>query len=251
MKDLVTLINAAVLFYAAASFFLFIRKTKIAIIFIFTGFILYTLFIVSRGWLTGIFLVNGLVEGVYFMPWVMALIISSLSLFSNDYDYKREIMTAVLPLLCLSLFAVYYPKGLIPPTPNKLTIWAYIFFIAEAGGHAFFYLGGWFAAIAVVKKKRTVDFHQILLWGFILFSISQVSGAVWAFLGWGSPFRWGTRHLQSAVIWCYYAAYLHLRFLKAWSDVQRMLYAIAGSIVTGVCSFGSYLHEMNFPRIGG
>lgn len=251
MKESVVLINAAILFYAAASFFLFIRKTKIAFIFILTGFIVYTLFIVSRGWLTGIFLINGLVEGVYFMPWVMALIISYLSLFSNDSDIKREIMTAVLPLLCLSLFAVYYPKGLIPPTPNKLTIWAYIFFIAEAGGHAFFYLGGWFAAIAVIKKQRMVDFHQLLLWGFVLFSISQVCGAVWAFLGWGSPFRWGTRHLQSAVIWCYYAAYLHLRFLKTWSDVQRMVYVIAGSIVTGLCSFGSYLHEMNFPRIGG
>ncbi len=251
MKEFLTLINAAVLLYAVASFFLIIKKSKIAIITMITGFIIYTVFLVSRGWLAGFFLPNGLIEGVYFMPWSMAFITIALSIFSKEPGFQNESLTALFPVLCFMIFAAFYPKGIIPPTPNKLTIWAYTFFVAEAAGHSCFYLGGWFAALAVLRKKRTVDFHQLLIWGFVLFSISQVTGAVWAFLGWGSPFRWGTRHLQSAVIWCYYAAYLHIRFLRGWSDLRKSIYAVSGSIVVGFCSFGSYLHEMNFPRIGG
>ncbi|PKL16605.1 MAG: hypothetical protein CVV49_15420 [Spirochaetae bacterium HGW-Spirochaetae-5] len=251
MKEFITIINAAVLLYAAASFFLILKKTKTAFILLVTGFILYSFFLISRGWITGVFIPNGMTEGVFFMPWSMTLLIIGLSVVSSDSDFRREILTGIIPVLCFSIFALFYPKGIIPPTPNKMTIWAYIFFITEASGHACFYLGSWYAASSAFRKKRTVDFHKILVWGFILFSVSQVSGAVWAFLGWGSPFRWGTRHLQSAVIWCYYAAYLHIRFLKGWSDLRKTVYAVAGSIVVGFCSFGSYLHEMNFPRIGG
>jgi len=251
MKEFLTLMNAAVVLYAAAYFFLIIKRTKTAIITMSTGFILYTVFIISRGWLAGFFIPNGIIEGVYFMPWAMAFIVLALSALSKNTEFKNDSLTALLPVFCFMIFAAFYHKGLIPPTPNKLTIWAYIFFITEASGHACFYLGGWYAALAVLRKKRIVDFHNLLLWGFILFSVSQVSGAVWAFLGWGSPFRWGTRHLQSAVVWCYYAAYLHIRFLKGWSDLRKTVYAVAGSIIVGFCSFGSYLHEMNFPRIGG
>ncbi len=248
MKELVYLISAAVLFYAAAVFFMIIKKNRGAVLSIAAGFIVYSAFIVLRGMLSGFFTTYGIFEGVFFMPWVMGFVVLFLSVYSKDTE---DALTAAVPLLCFSLFAAFYPKGIIPPTPNKLTIWADIFFITEPFGHACFYLGGWFAALSIVKKRKTADYHSLLVWGFVFFSISQVTGAVWAFLGWGSPFRWGARHFQSAVIWCYYAAYLHIRFLKGWSDLRKMLYAAAGAAVVALCTFGSHFKEMSFPRIGG
>lgn len=247
MKELVYLIYAAVVFYAAASFFLILKKNRAASFAIAAGFILYSVFLTSRAWIPSFFLINGILEGVYFTPWVMGLVTVSFALFSKERD---DAVTAVIPVLCFSLFAAIYPKGIIPPTPNKITIWADIFFVSESFGHACFYIGGWFAALAIVRKRKGVDYHSILLWGFVLFSISQVSGAMWAFMGWGSPFRWGARHFQSAVIWCYYAAYLHIRFLRGWSDMRKMVFAASGMIVVALCTFGSYLNEMSFPRIG-
>lgn len=247
MRELVYLIYAAVFFYTAAAFFMFFRKYRGAVLTFTAGFFLYTVFLVSRAWLPSFFLINGMLEGVYFTPWVMGLIVLSFALFSKERD---DAVTAVIPLLCFSIFAAIYPKGIIPPTPNKITIWADIFFVSESFGHACFYIGGWFAALAIVTKRNGVDYHSILLWGFVLFSISQVSGAMWAFMGWGSPFRWGARHFQSAVIWCYYAAYLHIRFLGGWSDTRKKVYAASGMIVIALCTFGSYLNEMSFPRIG-
>ena len=211
------------------------------------GFILYSVFLFSRAWLPSFFLINGILEGVYLTPWIMAFITASFVFFSHD---GKGAITAVIPVLCFSAFAAIYPKGIIPPTPNKITLWADIFFLTEASGHACFYLGGWFAALSITGKNKTRGYHSLLLWGFVLFSISQVSGAIWAFMGWGSPFRWGARHFQSAVIWCYYAAYLHIRFLKGWSDIRRMIYAASGMIVVALCTFGSFLNEMKFPRIG-
>lgn len=248
MIDVFTLTGAAVLCYTAAFSFMIIRKTMPAFFSIFAGFVFFTIFIISRGWQALIFIPNGLFEGVFFMPWVMGLMLVT----AMPAREKREnTITGVIPLLCSAFFAAVYPKGIIPPTPNKLTAWANIFFVTESIGHACFYFGAWFAFLSMVKKEEIPGYHKFIVWGFVLFSISQVSGAVWAFLGWGTPFRWGARHLQSAVIWCYYAAYLHIRFLKTWSERRRMIYAAAGFVLVILCTFGSYLREMTFPRVGG
>ncbi len=247
MKELLLLINAAALVYAGAVLFIAFKKSTPAVIATLTGFLLYTVFLVSRGWITSDFLVNGLLEGVFFLPWVISFIVVVMVIFNKN---KSVYLTGVVPALCFTLLASIYPKGVIPPTPNKITVWADIFFVTEACGHACFYLGGWFAALNIIRRERREGFHSLLILGFLLFSISQVSGAVWAFLGWGSPFRWGARHFQSAVIWCYYAAYLHLRFLKGWGDTKKMAYAAAGIAVVALCTWGSYFKEMTFPRIG-
>ena len=247
MKELVYLISAAVLFYAVAVFFMIFKKYRIAACSIMAGFVVYTVFIFSRGWMSSLFTTYGIFEGVFFLPWAMALITVLLVFFSAE---KEDAVTAVIPLLCFSLFAAFYPKGIIPPTPNKLTVWADIFFITEPLGHACFYLGGWFAALSIVRKRKSVDYHSLLVWGFVIFSVSQVTGAVWAFLGWGSPFRWGARHFQSAVIWSYYAAYIHIRFLKGWSEFRKMAYAAAGMAVVALCTMGAHFKELSYPRIG-
>ncbi len=248
MNDFVTLTNAAVLCYTAAFFFMIMRKTIPSALSICAGFVFFTIFIVSRGWIASIFIPNGLFEGVFFLPWAMALILVTVLTRSGSRD---DVITGVMPLLCFAVFAAFYPKGIIPPTPNKLTVWANIFFLTESFGHACFYFGAWFALMSMIKKRPVLNYHQFLVWGCVLFSISQVTGAVWAFLGWGSPFRWGSRHLQSAVIWCYYAAYLHIKFLKSWNDARRMAYAAAGFAVVVLCTFGSHIKEMTFPRLGG
>ncbi len=234
--------------YISAAIMFLLRKERACRLLLLSGIIFHFYFLIYRAFIPGIFLSWGMVEGVFFTPLVMALILLVVFIINKQ---EGDFLTGILPLAVFSIFAMFYPKGVIPPTPNKITVWAYLFFITENMGYALFYLGCWYASVNYFKKNKSDSHYPFIVWGFVLFSISQVVGAVWALLGWGSVFRWGSRHLQSAAIWCYFAACLHLRFLPLWDKRKKLLFTAAGIIIVVVSSFGSYLHEMGFPRIGG
>jgi len=242
------LLYAAAALYAAAFILHLAGKGRSSFAVLCSGFAVHTAYQVSRAWITGMFIPNGMFDGVFLLPWGMALAVVLLRLFS---DRGTAWESAAAPLFLFALFALAYPKGLIPPTPNKLTVWANVFFLTEATGQACFYLAAWFAAAGIVTKRISTNYHSLIVWGFVLYSIAQVTGAIWAYLGWATTFRWGSRHLQSAVIWCYFSAYLHLRFLPSWGAREKSWYASAGFVVVAMNSFGSHLNEMGFPRIGG
>ncbi len=248
MSSFSLFLAAAVCCYMLAEFLFILRKRVLCLVLLGAGIVLHAVFLVSRGWTAGIFLPNGIFENVFLLPWALAAAVLILSLAG---DRTRSWESGVILVCLFAVFALVYPKGIIPPTPNKLTPWAQGFFLSEVAGHACFFLAGWYALLDIRKDDTGGRFHSLLIWGFLFYSLSQVVGAVWAYQGWAGTFRWGSRHLQSAVIWCYYAAYLHLRFMPRWGGKRRSWYAVAGFFVVMLCSFGSYIHEMNFPRIGG
>ncbi len=239
---------ASAVSYVAAAAFHFFSKPRTGYVFVACGFAFNAAFLLQRGWIAGVFVPNGLFEGVFLTPLFMA---AALLIMRAGNEEDLSFMSAAILPTIFGAFALIYPQGIIPPTPNKLTVWSNMFFITESAGHACLYMGGWFALESLVKKNGSERHDSLILWGFILFSVSQVTGALWAFFGWGSVFRWGSRHLQSAVIWCYFAAYLHLRYMPRWNRTRRLVFAAAGILVTAGCTFGSYLNEMKFPRIGG
>ncbi len=202
----------------------------------------------GAGWLTGAFIANNIFDPVPFLVWCLALLIV-LNLFSAER--RDEWLSLTLVLLAASLFAAYYPKGIIPPTPKKITVWAALFFAPEVLAHSLFYAGAWFAWRQRKAESGDGFYHTLIIWGFLIYSVAQVTGAVWAYEGWGTTFRWGTRHLFSAVLWCFYALYIHLRYLRDWTAARRALYAASGGAVTLLITTVANLHEMVFPRIGG
>ncbi len=213
-----------------------------------TGFIIHTVYQVWRGWLTGAFIANNIFDPVPFLAWSMAFLIV-INLFNRER--RVEWLSLSIILLIASLFAAYYPKGIIPPTPKKITFWAAAFFATEVMAHALFYSGAWFAWRQRKNPAAGASYHSLIIWGFLIYSITQVVGAVWAYEGWGTTFHWGTRHLFSAVLWCYYALYIHLRYLAGWPPARRVLFAAAGGLVVLLVTTVANLHEMGFPRIGG
>jgi len=59
-------------------------------------------------------------------------------------------------------------------------------------------------------------------------SAAQVVGAYWAYLGWATPLHWSARHLQSASLWCFYAALLHLRYQPVWNLKTEARFSLIG-----------------------
>ena len=247
------MIHPAVMLYAAGALYLLcsaailFKKERFGAFLFAGGFILHTAYQVSRCFISGTFVLNGFTDSVFLLPWALACMVILMTRIAGD---KTRWLAAVPLVILFTAFAIIYPKGIIPPTPNKTSVWTYAFFLTETFGLACFYLGAWAAAMLLAKKAAPDSYHRIIVWGFVLYTIAQIVGAVWAYMGWTTTFRWGARHLQSAVLWCYYAAYLHLRFM-GWSDRKKALFAAAGFAVTALCTFGSYMNEMRFPRLGG
>ncbi len=210
------------------------------------GLIINSLYLLGRGWLGGVFIPNPIFEGPFLLSWCVAFIAVIMKITRKNDDWG----ILIIPLLLFSLFAVYHAKGMIPPTPKKMTVWALAFFFTETMAHACFYCGA-VIAIIFLSKNNHPSFHSLIIWGFMAFSVSQVVGAIWCYMGWGNTFRWGPRHMTSAAIWLIYAAYLHLRFLPAWDMRRRAWYAVTAAFIVFVSVFKHYLHEMVFPRIGG
>ncbi len=242
------LLYAALALYCAGAAARLFRLVRPAAALIGAGFVIHTAYQAWRGWMTGVFIVNNLFDPVPFLPWCLALLI-----VANSFKPERrdEWLSLAALLAAFSLFAMFYPKGIIPPTPKKITVWAALFFLFEVMSHALFYAGAWFAWRQRNASGRDATYHTLLIWGFLLYSAVQVAGAAWSWLGWGTTFRWGSRHIFSAALWCYYALYIHLRYMQEWSVRGRALYASFGGIVVLLLSFASYVHEMLFPRIGG
>ncbi len=233
--------------YLFAFLFYLIQKKRIFIAVLFTGFLIQSLYLTGRGWLGGVFIPNAIFEGPFFLPLCIAMIILVQSIKKPDTPLGANLVL----LIIFTLFSVFYAKGIIPPTPRKTTIWAIFFFVSESLAHALFYIGAVFAGSLFFHKDNSTDYyHSLVILGFVTYTVAQVTGAIWCFLGWGNTFSWGSRHLSSAAIWTLYAGYLHLKFILRWTKWSAGL-AIGGAVFVFIISYGNYLHEMRFLRIGG
>jgi hypothetical protein len=233
-------------YLASLLFSIFKKRRPVEVMFL-TGFLFHTISQISRGWFIGIFTPNAMFEGVFFLPWCLACLVLGLRLFSKDKDL---IYTTLIPIFLLCIIALIYPKGIFPPSPKVKTIFSPLFFFFEVFAHAFFIIGAWFAFWYLRGKENARIFHSFVIWGFILYSIAQVVGAIWSYLGWATLFNWSNRHMQSATIWCFYAAYVHLRFLPAWDMRKKALFSLAGFLLVLFFSYSSHFNEMNMPRLG-
>lgn len=234
--------------YAGSLALYFFKKTDWADILLCVAFISHTVSQISRGWFIGIFTPHALVEGVFFLPWCLAFFTVGLRFIRHDLWLVYSIQYLLLPSLT---FALLYPKGVFSPSPLSQTVFSPLFFVFEVMGHACFILGAWFAFWFLRDRGEANLYESFLIWGFIFYSIAQVVGAIWCYQGWSTLFNWSERHLQSAALWCYYAAYLHMRFLSSMDLKKRAWFSLAGALLVVLFSYGSHLREMSMPRLGG
>ncbi|MFA4919089.1 MAG: cytochrome c biogenesis protein CcsA [Thermodesulfovibrionales bacterium] len=239
--------------YLAAGAYLFslvsfvLCKERMRDVCFFGGFLFHTISQVSRGWFIGIFTPIAMVEVNFFLPWCLAFLTLCLRFFTKE---KQLGCSAIIPVLFFLLIALQCPKGVFPPSPQGQTIFSPLFFLFEVPAQAFFVLGAWFAFQYLRREAEAGFFDSLIIWGFIFYSIAQVAGAIWCYLGWASLFNWSERHLQSAAIWCFYAAYIHLRFLYVRDMKRKAWFSIAGFALLLLVIILGHLNEMNMPRLG-
>ena len=111
-----------------------------------------------------------------------------------------------------------------------------MFFIFEVLARACFYL----AAVKVLHQllqkgstsvnNRTGEGNWIIM-GFAFATLSIFSGELWSYLGWGTPLVWDDpKILLSLAIWLFYGCYLHLRFMRFWTDKKQKVIVVGGAV---------------------
>jgi hypothetical protein len=233
--------------YLVSVFCGFLKKERLARVFFVIGFVSHTVSQISRGFYLGFFFANPVFNEISFLPWCLAFLGLLLLCYKDDIKLFPHIL---IPVFVFALIALLYPKGILPPFAKNQSLFSPLFFGSEVVAHACFIMGAWLAFFYIRKKIEPPIFHDLVIWGFVLYSISQVAGAIWAYLGWGSPFHWADRHLGSAAIWCYYAAYIHLSFVAKWDLRRRAGVAIGGIVLVLVFTFQYQLSEL-VMMIGG
>ena len=237
---------AAVGCYGAAWLSFACRRRSLGIAALAAGFILQSLYLIGRGWLGGPFIVHPVLEGPFLLPWCLALIAVVRAAVA-----PRAAMGGLVALVAaFSLFCLFYSKGMVVPSPKRQSVWAISFFLSESMAHALFYMGAWMAVLSILGKAPSNAYYPWLVWGFSIYTVSQMTGALWCFAGWGHTFSWGSRHLSSAALWTFFAACVHLQFIAKWKKKGALL-TFAGGLLVLYVSYGNYLHEMNRLRVGG
>ena len=144
----------------------------------------------------------------------------SAGLLAKGMDWQgRCLAPGILFVSCMALGSSLPDQSV---SLKVASVSAPIFFVTETVATVLFASASLLGIYCVVKKEKLPEplTGNILVVGFVVFSVCQLAGAWWAWLGWAVPFHWSHRHLIGAAVWCAYSGALHLRF-TGWSGTVR------------------------------
>ena len=246
MPTLGTLYLPAAAAYAAVLLLSALRRRRAARWALCAAVALHAAFLAARALALGAPSLNAVFEEQVFLPFCLAVI----ALWLRGSRRDGEATALAVAAAAAALLVLPLDKGVIPPSPKSASGLVPLFFFCEILAHALFIA----AAVLACRRRGEPSLapaHRLAVWGFVIFSVAQVSGAAWCYLGWSVPFQWSFRHLHSAAIWCVYAAYIHLRFLPGWSERRRAAYLGAGALLLAAYLAALQFIEAGQLRIGG
>ncbi|RJP23975.1 MAG: hypothetical protein C4529_03180 [Deltaproteobacteria bacterium] len=181
---------------------------------LFAGVLLHAGFLAIRWLLSGHAPMAGLFESLTVFSLCCA--VAGLVLCRSE-----ETAAAWVPLSALVLLpqagAALLDKRLTPLYPALDTPW----FATHVGlsflGYGFFAAG---LALGIAYWKNGGDAiyraaGKSALYGFSAFSAGMVCGGIWAFYAWGSYWIWTPKEIWSVIVWIYFAALTHLKYIPA------------------------------------
>lgn len=233
----VVLVDLAMVFYGLGTLSHVAGRRRTARVLLVSGLIANLGALFLRGWAGGVWYWGLAADETFLVPAFLALIV-----LANERGTGRWILLADA---CLVLLGAKAPAV---PTIKVLTPWCTLFFLTEALSGAFF-LAAAEAALAALAGRES-EYRSLLLWGFAAFTICQIVGAVWAWLGWSYPFSWSNRHLASAAAWCLAAAVLHGPVARV-SGRSQAWAAVLAAVPMGYLVFWHAVTETAMRWLGG
>ncbi|MDY6854572.1 MAG: cytochrome c biogenesis protein CcsA [Thermodesulfobacteriota bacterium] len=228
--------------------------------------------IAKKKHLTGILLLSGLVtnacsitmryfqtlpmmplyQAPFFLPFCLGLF--AFAMVSRDRAGKTETLFIMAILSCI---AALFPKDHYLPFLQFKTVLAHLFFIFGIIGRTFFLLSGILAYLVIRQRKSPFtygvslkDVRQFVIWGYVLFTMSIFSGAIWSYLGWGTPVVWDDPGIVTAMsTWLYYSLYLHLHLIAFGNVKNRPYFALFGAVWVTIFNWLPDMGRFMLPMI--
>lgn len=212
---------ASVLYFISGISY-FIHAKRIGSFLILIGLTVNIAILVMRGHVAGDWYLDLMfTEGaeLLVLPAGMACVV----LFLLWRGADTEGLIVMIPLVITSIIPFVIPEDVVLPSLKAQVLVAPLFFLTEALSAAFFFSAGVlaFASLLFGLDSERV-YSRFILWGFLVFTLCQIIGAVWAYIGWSYPFSWSSRHLTSTSIWCIYAALIHVHLTKTRQGIRAV-----------------------------
>jgi len=214
-----TLCISSLVLYLSGMIFVPFRKVKTYKVITAAGLLLHTTALVMRTIAVGHAPMANRFETLMFFSW--AIILTNLIVVFRYNIAKTSLITTPIGLILL-FWAMRASDAITPMYPALKTVWFEIHVTSSFAGYALFTLA-MAAAIQFLMASETDEAtafsdinNKAVLWGFLLFSLSMYSGAIWGYLAWGAYWMWEPKMLWSFILWFYYAGILHGRYVKSW-----------------------------------
>ena len=85
----------------------------------------------------------------------------------------------------------------------------------------------WVEVLPAADRLEALSFRVNAV-GFVLWTFTLISGAIWADGAWGRAWGWDPKEVWSFIVWVVYAAYLHARTTRGWSGRRAAYFVIVG-----------------------
>ncbi|HQP32065.1 MAG TPA: hypothetical protein PLB81_12125 [Deltaproteobacteria bacterium] len=199
--------------------------------------------LLARGYIAGRWYIDQMVMEDALMPAGLAL----MALYLARSEDRARPRIVLIPLAACAVLMLLAPKDPAVPFLRSQTLWAPLFFLTEIISVVLFITASALAVADLVARRMVLSSRPFILWGFIAFTICQIVGGVWAYVGWSYPFSWSDRHLASAAVWCLAAALLHADFagveprIKAWCTALMLIPVVYLSLFNTLYATGARL----------
>ncbi len=213
-----------------------------------SGFISHTLFLVSLAVRLRHLPITNLSESLSFFAWCITL-----TFIVAHLRYRINVLGAfVLPLVSLLMIAsesIWEGNHTIPPLLRSR--WLYFHTSVAFLAYASFFLTFISAVLYLIQEKelkakkfRFLYFRlpslqvcdellrRSLFAGFVLMSITIMTGALWAQQAWGRYWSWDPKETASLVTWMIYLVLVNYRLSAGWRGRWASYISIVGFVST-------------------
>ena len=201
------------------------RKPRAGYLF-FSGLLCNAVSLALRYWIC--FPLLPLYQGPFFLPFTVGII------GIRSVIFRSNVLPGFFIVTLLAWSAYLFPNDFYLPFLQFKTLFAHGFFLLGVLGRSMFLLAGTGAVQVLFSQNRTEQskpMAQTVSWGFVFWTLSVFAGAVWSWLGWGSPLIWDDPLVATTMAtWLLYSLLLHLNLTRFSGERARAWFTLAGAV---------------------